>query len=114
MEEKTKCYMIDDVVFKGKFIWNRKKNERNKKEHGVSFETGSEVFENLFLVIEYDEEHSIDEDRYNATAYLEGFSYVTVTFTERGSMKRIISARSAEKEEREAFNENIKTIIGAR
>jgi uncharacterized DUF497 family protein len=106
--------MIDDVVYKGRFIWNRQKNERNKKEHNISFEIGSGVFDKLFLVIEYDESNSADEDRYNATAYLDGFSYVTVTFTDRDGMKRIISVRKADSEEREAYNENLRSNIGIR
>jgi uncharacterized DUF497 family protein len=106
--------MIDDVVYNGQFIWNRQKNERNKKEHGISFETGVKIFDKPFLVIEYDEDNSVYEDRYNVTAYLDGFSYVTVTFTDRDDMKRIISARKADSEEIEAYYENLRAIIGNR
>jgi uncharacterized DUF497 family protein len=106
--------MIDDIVYNGQFIWNRQKNERNKREHGISFEEAISVFNKLFLVIEYDEDNSIDEDRYNGTAYLDGFSYVTVTFTDRGDMKRIISARKADSGEIEAYNENLRAITGDR
>jgi uncharacterized DUF497 family protein len=106
--------MIDDVVYNGRYIWNRQKNERNKNEHHISFETASQIFDKPFFIIEYDEKNSVDEDRYNGTAYLDGFSYVTVTFTDRNDMKRIISARRADSEEIEAYNENLRSIIGDR
>ena len=35
--------MYDDVVYEGKFIWNRSKNELNKKRHKINFETASFV-----------------------------------------------------------------------
>jgi uncharacterized DUF497 family protein len=106
--------MIDDIFYNGQYIWNQQKNERNKKVHGIPFETASQVFYKPFLIIEYDEENSTTEDRYNATAYLDGFSYVTVTFTDRNDMKRIISARKADSEEIEAYHENLRSIIGDR
>jgi uncharacterized DUF497 family protein len=109
--------MIDDVIYKGRYIWNRKKNELTKKQHeGLSFETAVIIFDTPFIVIEYDEKNSGDEDRYKVRGYLgaSGFSYITVTFTNRGDMKRIISARKADSEEQEVYNENVRWNFGIR
>jgi uncharacterized DUF497 family protein len=105
---------MDDVFYSGQFVWNRRKNELNKQRHGISFETGSEVFFKPFVIIEYDEMNSINEDRYNATAYIDGYSCVTVTFTERNGLIRIISARKADSEERGAYYDKLREAIGTR
>ena len=36
--------MYDDVVYKDKFIWNRSKNELNKKRHKINFENARKYF----------------------------------------------------------------------
>ena len=63
--------MFDDVVYKDKFIWQRSKNEINKREHEISFETASLFFDDPLAVVVYDFEHSCyDEDRYRLTGFL--------------------------------------------
>jgi uncharacterized DUF497 family protein len=52
----------DDVIYRGKYIWHRLKNERNKQEHGISFEEAVGVFDDPFSVEEYDIENSTAED----------------------------------------------------
>ncbi|MDR1655925.1 MAG: BrnT family toxin [Treponema sp.] len=104
--------MYDDVIYKGRYIWNRLKNEKNKKEHGISFEDASDIFDDLFAVEEYDADNSEYEERYNITGYLEGLSYVTVAFTLRDNLTRIFSSRESDPEERGAYNENVKRHIG--
>jgi uncharacterized DUF497 family protein len=46
--------MYDDVLYKGRFIWNRLKNILNPKNHKISFENAVEAFEDPFYVEEYD------------------------------------------------------------
>jgi uncharacterized DUF497 family protein len=75
----------DDVIYRGKYIWRRLKNERNKQEHGISFEEAVSVFDDLFSVEEYDIENSIAEDRYNITGNINGkWIVVPVTMSPRG------------------------------
>jgi uncharacterized DUF497 family protein len=63
--------MGDDVIYQGRYIWSRKKNALNIKNHeGLSFERAVAIFDMPFKVIEYDDENSDDEDRYNVTGYL--------------------------------------------
>ena len=47
------------------FEWDELKNEANKRNHGVSFETAAFVFRDENRIEIYDDLHSkIDEDRY--------------------------------------------------
>jgi len=106
----------DEVLFRGKYIWHRQKNEHNKKEHdGIGFEEAVGVFDDPFAIEEYDVDNSDAEDRYNVTGNINGkWLVITVTMTPRGELIRIISAREADSLEQEAYNENIRNITGAR
>ena len=103
----------DEVIHRGKYIWHRLKNEKNKQDHGISFEEAVDVFDDPFSVEEYDIENSAVEDRYNVTGNTGGkWIVVTVTMTPRGELIRIISARSADTLETEAYYENVRKTIG--
>ena len=104
---------IYDVIYNGRFIWNRLKAETNHKKHGITFEKATEVFDDPFFIEEYDEENSGNEDRYNIIGFLKG-RYITVSFTLKDNLTRIFSARKADIEEEEAYDENIRRYIGAR
>jgi uncharacterized DUF497 family protein len=104
--------MYDDVIYKGRYIWNRLKNAKNQREHGLSFEEVSEVFDDIFSVEEYDAENSDYEDRYNITGYIKGLSYISVAFMLRDNLTRIFSARRSDSEEKEAYDENVRRYIG--
>jgi uncharacterized DUF497 family protein len=89
------------------------KNEKNKQEHGISFEEAVGVFDDPFSVEEYDIENSSGEDRYNITGNISGkWIVVTVTLSPRGELMRIISARRADSVETEAYYENIRANLG--
>lgn len=105
--------MYDDVIYNGRFIWNRLKAEINRREHGITFEKATAAFDDPFFVEEYDEENSVNEDRYNITGFVKGM-YMTVSFTLRDNLTRIFSAREADNDEEEAYNENIRRYIGER
>jgi uncharacterized DUF497 family protein len=106
--------MYDDVIYKGKYIWNRLKNEKNRHDHHISFEEAVNVFDDLFAVEEYDTDNSAYEDRYSITGFIRGLSYITVAFMIRDNLTRIFSARNADSEEGEAYNENVRRHIGNR
>ncbi|GMO44564.1 MAG: hypothetical protein Pg6C_06380 [Treponemataceae bacterium] len=43
--------MHDDVIYKGRFIWNRLKAEANRKKHpGMTFEKGGEAYDDPLAV----------------------------------------------------------------
>jgi uncharacterized DUF497 family protein len=104
-----------DVIYDNRFIWHDSKNASNKKKHhGLTFEKAVEVFKDPWLYEQPDEEHSITEDRYNATGIVDGWDYsryVTVTITHRGSLTRIISAREADPEERRLYDAEYYTHV---
>ena len=105
--------MYDDVIYHGRFIWNRLKAEVNQRKHGITFEKATEIFDDPFFIEEYDEENSEYEDRYNITGFVKDM-YVTVSFTLRDNLTRIFSARKADIEEEGAYDENIRRHIGKR
>jgi uncharacterized DUF497 family protein len=104
---------IYDVIYNGRFIWNRLKAENNHRKHGITFEKATEIFNDPFFIEEYDEESSVNEDRYNITGFF-NVRYITVSFALRDNLTRIFSARKADIEEEEAYNENISRYIGER
>lgn len=103
---------MNDEVYKNEFIWDRDKAAENLKKHGVSFEVAAKVFLDPFGVYSYDDDHSEYEDRYNAIGIVDGVVCVSVFFTDRNGLKRIFSARKAEREELEIYARNFKKIIG--
>ena len=87
------------------FSWDEPKNKANQKKHGISFEEAQTVFFDENAIEFYDPDHSEDEDRF----ILLGMSFrlhllvVCHCYRESESIIRIISARRADKEERNAY-----------
>ena len=81
--------------------WDTNKNEINKKKHGISFEAAALVFADEHYLELYDDEHSIDEDRYIAIGLVEHILFVVHTM--RNENVRMISARLATKQERRFY-----------
>ena len=84
------------------FEWDENKNARNIAKHGVSFEEAAMVFSDLMRNEEFDFFHSIIEKRW-LTVGLAGCEILTVIFTERKGLVRIISARKANRKEQEDY-----------
>ena len=87
-------YEFNDTLIE----WDDEKNEINKNKHGISFEAAALVFSDENYIELYDEDHSIDEDRYIAIGLVEDILFVVHTI--RHEHIRLISARRATKEER--------------
>ena len=85
------------------FEWDEKKNRENRRKHGINFEYARKVFLDENRIERLDTEHSWSEERI-ITIGLVDFM-VMVVYTERRGNIRIISARSAEKEEMTAYYE---------
>ena len=87
------------------FEWDEEKNQKNKRKHKISFETASLVFRDENRVEMYDDQNSkINEDRYITIGKVQEILFVV--FTERMDNIRIISARLAEKREKEIYYGN--------
>jgi uncharacterized DUF497 family protein len=76
---------------KVKFEWNAKKNKENQDKHGLSFELAQYAFADPNRIIAEDLTHSQKEKRYYCFGKV-GDGIVTVRFTYRGSVIRIIGA----------------------
>ena len=81
--------------------WDDKKAEINRKKHKVKFETAAKIFLDDDRIEYYDEVHSDDEERIKIIGCVKNI--LVVIYTERGERFRLISARLAEKFEREEY-----------
>ena len=94
----------------GRYEWDSDKDEANFRKHGIHFLEAKKIFRDPYLLVGYDIEHSQCEDRYYGVGCIEGFLVLVVFFTERSGRTRIISARGADKELKEAYNDSIRKI----
>jgi uncharacterized protein len=85
------------------FGWDRAKEQANREKHGIDFRTASKVFLDPF-VIEFDDRDDAGERRFNAIGLVEG-RMLFVTYTMRGDVVRVISARGAEPHEKRKYHE---------
>ncbi len=93
---------MGEYSFEGfEFEWDDEKYQINIKKHGIRFETAAHVFLDKNAVIYYDELHSNEEDRIKIVGMVE--NVLSVIYTERGEVNRIISARHATKNERNDY-----------
>jgi uncharacterized protein len=88
------------------FEWDEAKAASNLQKHGVGFEEAQTVFENPLAVIFDDEAHSEEEDREIIIGHSKQNRLLLVSFTDRGTALRIISARIATRRERTDYEEN--------
>ena len=83
------------------FLWDTKKNEINKKKHGISFEEASTVFYDDYAILFDDPDHSLEEDRFLilGISQKENLCIVSHCYREDDQIIRIISARKATRQE---------------
>ena len=86
-----------------RFVWDDVKADINHRKHHISFTTAALVFDDPFRIEIYDIYHSEDENRYITIGMVNDVLFVV--YTMRGNAIRLISARLATKEEREAYYE---------
>ena len=83
------------------FEWDESKATANLKKHQVSFEEAKSIFFDDFGVQFFDEDHSLDEERFLMLGRSSRSKLLIVCHCERerGAVIRIISARKATKRE---------------
>jgi uncharacterized DUF497 family protein len=91
--------------------WDPAKNEANQARHHLSFEDAAKVFAlpEQFRFTAYDSEHSHDEDRWISVGLI-AKGVVIVVYVIRGPTDdeyRIISARLADADERQAYADHL-------
>ena len=83
-----------------RFEWDESKAEANVHKHSVSFDEAQAVFLDDLAILLPDPEHSAREERW----LIIGTSYkrrlLVISFSERGTRIRLISARKATRAER--------------
>jgi hypothetical protein len=89
-----------------RFAWNQSKNRLNKRKHGVSFEEAETVFADDHALLIDDPEHSDEEDRFILLGLSAAIRTLVVChcYREKDEVIRIISARKADRSERNHYN----------
>ena len=88
-----------------KFEWDPVKARANQGKHCVTFDEASTVFGDVLSVSGRDLEQSVGENR-PVTFGLSSFGQVlVVSYTDRGGIIRIISARPAARKEKRIYEE---------
>ncbi|MCP4268976.1 MAG: BrnT family toxin [Candidatus Brocadiaceae bacterium] len=86
------------------FGWDERKNASNKKKHGVSFDGAKSVFTDQFARLISDPDHSDEEERFILLGTSIDSRLLVVCHCIRvNDSIRIISARKADKQEREIY-----------
>lgn len=87
------------------FEWDNHKAARNLAKHGVSFDEGMTVFDDPFYIDFYDPDHSYEEHRYIIVGISKQQRVLVVSYTERGDIIRLISARPATRKEQRDYED---------
>lgn len=101
--------MATVVTEDGKYEWDSEKDEANFRKHGFHFAEILEVFDDPYFLVRYDAAHSLQEDRYTGLGCIGGVLVIVTTFTER-ERTRIVSARRADKGDKEVYNGYVEKI----
>jgi len=86
------------------FEWDPEKNASNQNKHGISFNEAKTVFTDQFARLIHDPDHSDEEDRFILLGTSIHSRLLVVCHCIRNSDSiRIISARKADKQERNIY-----------
>lgn len=90
------------------FEWDEEKSKINEKKHGVSFEEAKTVFYDDNALLEYDEEHSSEEERFRILGISEkGNVLLVVHCIREETIIRIISSRKATASEEDNYERGV-------
>ena len=93
---------MDDL----RFVWDPRKANENARNHGVGFDEAQTVFLDDHALLIGDPDHSEDEDWFVLLGVSSRLRLVVVChcYRETDSVIRLISARKADREERQVYN----------
>jgi hypothetical protein len=86
------------------FEWDENKRESNLKKHGIDFVLACKIFYNYTVEFE-DNRYDYEEERFIAIGIITNQT-LTVVYTIRNGIIRLISARKSTKEERKIYEQN--------
>lgn len=87
------------------FDWNDDKAAANRAKHGVPFDAAVDLFLGNARLDFPDQRANYGEERRNTTGVVDG-AVLTVTYTPRGAVCRIISVRPASRKERRRHDDH--------
>jgi uncharacterized DUF497 family protein len=85
------------------FEWDERKNQANRAKHGISFEEAKYVFDGP-TVSWIDNRWDYGEVREITIGVIRDVAVIVVVHTDRSGRIRLISARAANRDEREIYN----------
>ena len=88
------------------FQWDLGNVDKNLIKHNVENWECEQVFFNKPLLVIDDPKHSISKKRWAAFGKTDAGRLLTVIFTKRGSLIRVISARDMNRKERKFYEKN--------
>ena len=88
------------------FEWDENKNRINKRIHRISFEYAAKVWNDEKRLVDFDDEHSIDDElRWHVVGLVD--RVIVVVYVEKDAdLVRLISARKATREECDDYYRN--------
>lgn len=89
------------------YEWDAAKNAANQIKHGISFEEARLIFEG-FVLTGVDSRRDYGETRYTSIGAVEGVIVIVVVHTDRNDITRIISARLANRKERQKYHDHLR------
>ncbi|MFS8117985.1 MAG: BrnT family toxin [Microcoleus sp.] len=87
------------------FEWNPDKADLNLRKHNISFHEATTIFNDSLSVTFPDPDHSIGEERYVIIGMSELGKLLIVSHTDRENRIRIITARTANRQEKRFYEE---------
>ena len=97
---------LRDVGMALRFEWHGRKARMNVAKHGVSFDEARTVFGDPLSITVADLGHTEDEYRFVIVGLTDQRRLVVVSHVERGDTIRIVSARTANRREKKAYEED--------
>lgn len=88
-----------------RFAWDSRKAATNARRHGIGFPEATTVFDDVLSVTIPDPDHSEGEPRFLLLGWSSHRRLLVVAHTEREESIRIISARRANRRERQTYEE---------
>lgn len=87
------------------FEWDRRKDSTNKRKHGIDFAEASTVFGDPLSITVADPDHGADEERFVIIGMSIRRNLLVVVHTVREERVRLISARPANRHEKNNYEE---------
>lgn len=89
------------------FEWDKGNTDKSYKKHGISISEAEEIFLDEEVKIEDDVKHKQQEQRFIAIGRTTEDKVLFIVFTTRNNRIRVISARLANRKEREVYKKKL-------